>query len=88
MKIKDAIPIGRAILAFILAVLCGGGSLWLGQLPVEEKMRPLLFLGYWLAVAVLFLGADFYWQRRMLAPSRLLWRSWPGGKPMLPFPCG
>ncbi|MGB4416024.1 MAG: methyl-accepting chemotaxis protein, partial [bacterium] len=86
MKIKDAIPIGRAILAFILAVLCGGGSLWLGQLPVEEKMRPLLFLGYWLAVAVLFLGADFYWQRRMLAPLQAFVEELAGGKTYAAFP--
>lgn len=86
MRIKDAVPVGRAFLAFLLAVLCGGGSLWLGRFPVEEKLRSILLLAYWAAVAILFLGADYFWQKRMLAPLQVYLEELAGGKIYAAFP--
>ena len=64
---KKRQEVGRALFAFVLAVVCGGGSIWLQtRLAVTEiSVETGLFL-WWLVIAFSFVWLDGVWQRRVL----------------------
>ena len=64
---KKGQSLGRALLAFVLAILCGGGSVWL-QVRLAMAGMPVgmgLFL-WWLVIALGFVWLDSVWQRQAL----------------------
>lgn len=77
----------RIILALGVAVLCGGGSLWLYALRPERSAATLAGLSlWWLAVALGFLWLDTTWQRRSLASLKVYLEALAAGETFTAFP--
>jgi methyl-accepting chemotaxis protein len=62
---KGGQGVGRALLAFVLAGVCGGGSIWLWTRLELTGMGAGLF-GWWAVVALSFVWLDGMWQRQAL----------------------